>query len=337
MDILVPSPIQKGDIIGFISPSAGPAVPAFHRIENAKKMLESLGYRVKLGRHTLQSRGYVSGTIEERVSDIHEMFRDSEVKMIMCTTGGNNSNHLLKYIDYSVIRENPKIFMGYSDITLLHYAFFSQAKLATYYGPCAMTQFGEYPKVLDYTLDYFNYEVVAETKKNSYTIDASKLWTEEFLDWSQKKDLQRPRRLNENTGYEWLREGVAEGPALGGAILSINHLVGTRYWCDPTGSIFFFDILKEDSLLNEGAVDALLTDLDNIDFFDVITGLIVSRPAGYSVDETTRLKDIFLSYSSKKKCPILFNANIGHTDPIATIRYGRMMRLDSSKNLFIAL
>lgn len=329
--LTVPARIKKGDVIGFVSPSAGPHPLAMHRIDQAKATLEKLGYRVKYGTHALQSAGSVSGTIEERVADLHDMFLDPDIKMIMCTIGGNDSNQLLKYLDYSLIKKNPKIFIGYSDITVLHYAIQSQAGLATYYGPCAMTQFGEYPEILEYSLKYFEQET-GDSPDTQYDLPSSAQWTDEFLDWFKKQDLTRARTLKTNSGYEWIGEGTAEGPALGGAILSINHLAGTKYWLDAAGTIFFIDILKENDLLNEDAVFSLLTDLDNIGVFEKINGLVISRPAGFSDEETLRLKVKIVSFFKNKKCPILFNANIGHTDPIATIRYGRRVRLDSLRN-----
>lgn len=337
MSLKIPDPLRKGDVVGFVSPSAGPSSLSLHRIEQAKKTLEMLGYRVKIAKYALQEKGYVSGTIEERVEDLHSMFIDSEVALIICTIGGNHSNQLLKYLDYNLIKNNPKIFIGYSDITVLHYALQSQANLATYYGPCAMTQFGEYPQILDYTLRYFQYELAQENLLNSYEIKSSEVWTEEFLDWFKKEDIIRPRKLEKNDGHRWLTEGIAEGPVLGGAILSINHLAGTKYWCSPEGTIFFIDILKEGRVLDEGVVDSLLADLNNLGLFDVIKGLIIGRPAGYSAEETARLEEMLMRYVKNKKCPILFNANIGHTDPIATIRYGRTVRLDSTKNSFMVL
>lgn len=337
MKLNIPAPLKRGDVIGLISPSSGPHPLAIHRIKQAEETLASLGYRTKIATHALQNNGYVSGSIDDRVADLHSLFVDRSVKAIMCTIGGNNVNHLLRHLDYSLIRKNPKIFVGYSDITVLHYALNSQAGLATYYGPCAMTQFGEFPKILDYTLKHFIYETSEKNLKNrGYDIVAASEWTDEFCDWFKQKDRQRPRKMKKNEGYEWLRMGVGTGPALGGAILSINHLAGTKYWINPKGAIFFLDILQEGGLLNESAVDALLADLYNIGVFDSLSGLIIGRPAGYTPDEINRLKELILIYTarSKKKYPILYNASMGHTDPIITIRYGRTIHLDGSKNEF---
>ncbi len=339
MKLIIPDTLKRGDIIGLVSPSSGPSSLALHRIDQAKAAIEKLGYNVKIASHALKSNGYVSSSIKDRVSDIHDLFLNKDVKAIMCTTGGNNSNHILRYLDYELIKKNPKIFIGYSDITVLHYALQSQSNLSTYYGPCAMTQFGEFPEILDYTLKYFEYELTNEKyKKESYPIIASEKWTDEFLDWFKKEDTKRARVLKLNEGYEWLREGSGFGPSLGGAILSINHLAGTKYWINPSGSVFFLDILQEGSLLNESAVDALLTDLYNMEVFYNLNGLVISKPSGYTEEEVTHLKEILKKYTtnSKKKYPILFNASMGHTNPIITIRYGRELLLDSSKNLFMA-
>ncbi len=336
--LVIPPKLTKGDTIGFISPSAGLAPFAMHRIERAKKTLENLGYKVKIAKHALKNSGYVSASIEERVSDIHDMFSDSEVKLIMTTIGGNHSNQLLKYIDYELIKKNPKIFIGYSDITVLHLAFYSKANLATYYGPCAMTQFGENPNILPYSLDYFLKAVSSEEYKKTFDIFPSEKWTEEVLDWFKKIDLSRPRRLKKNQGYKWLVKGKVKGEIFGGCIPSINHLAGTEYWPNiPKNAIFFLDI-PEGYELDKGMpiseVDSYLADLDNLGLFDSIAGLIVGRPYHYSTNEEEELKNIILKYVKKRKCPTLYSANIGHTDPIVTLRYGATVELNSSSNLF---
>ena len=336
--LVIPPKLTKGDTIGFISPSAGLAPFAMHRIERAKKTLENLGYKVKIAKHALKNSGYVSASIEERVSDIHDMFSDSEVKLIMTTIGGNHSNQLLKYIDYGLIKKTPKIFIGYSDITVLHLAFYSKANLATYYGPCVMTQFGENPNILQYSLDYFLKSVSSEEYKKAFDIFPSEKWTEEALDWFKKIDMTRPRRLKKNQGHEWLVKGKVKGEIFGGCIPSINHLAGTEYWTDiPKNAVFFLDIpegYEFDKGMPVSEVDSYLADLDNLGLFDSITGLIIGRPYHYSTNEEEEFKNIILKYVKKRKCPTLYSANIGHTDPIVTLRYGATVELNSSSNLF---
>lgn len=333
MSLVIPPRLRQGETVGLVSPSAGVAAHAPHRIERAVDALARLGYKTKIAPHAMQSSGYVSASAEERAADLHALFADPEVRMILCTIGGNHSNQVLKHLDFDLIRNNPKIFMGYSDVTVLHYALQARANLATYYGPCAMTQFAEFPAIQDYTLASFMREVAAEGEDDPYDVPPSPFWTQEVLDWFAKTDLTRARVLQPNGGYEWLTGGKASGPALGGAILSVNHLAGTPYWVDPRGTIFFLDILKTKEM-DESGVDAFLADLDNIGVFDAVHGLVVGRPADYTQEETERLKGLLLRYAGKKKYPILFNVSIGHTDPILTMRYGRTLTLDAGRNLF---
>lgn len=336
MNLIIPEKLKKGDSIGVISPSAGLAPFAMHRIDNAIKYIKKMGYGVVIGKHALKNDGYISASITERVEDIHSMFSNPKVKAIICTIGGNNSNQLLPFIDFNLIHNNPKVFIGYSDISVLHFAIQSQSDLATYYGPCLMTQFGEYPKPLSYTLDSF-IQQLCDGNSKPINIKQSELWTDEAPNWFEKKDLVEERKQFENTGYEWLKKGKSSGIAWGGTIPSINYLMGTKYWVKPKNSIFFLDI-PEGKDINTGLglsdVDAYLTNLDNAGIFEEIKGIIIGRPYKYTVEEHNKLKGIILRVTDKYKFPILYNANIGHVDPIITLRYGQEININSSINSF---
>jgi len=331
-----PRKLIKGDTIGIVAPSAGGANVFPHRIMNAVKMINSMGYKVKFATHSLERIDYVSASPKNRADDINEMFRDKEVSAIICTIGGNYSNQILKYLDFELIKNNPKVFIGFSDISVLHYAFMKKSNLQTFYGPCLMTQFGEYPSMLPYTLDYFNKAIVSMEILGE--IIPSKEWTAEIIDWTTKKDLERPRKLLPSKGYEWLKEGFASGLILGGCVPSINHLTGTDYWIDPTNSIFFIDIPEGHEFgkgLSVGTLDAYFADLDNLGVFGKIAGLIIGRPYNYSDKEYNKLKEILLYYTQKYNYPILLNANIGHCDPIITLPFGTNATIDSKQNKFL--
>lgn len=336
MKLIIPESLKKGDVIGFISPAAGLAPFAMHRIDNAVTYLKKFGFDILIGKHALENNGYVSASIEARLDDIHSMFSNSKVKAIICTIGGNNSNQLLSLIDYKLIEQNPKIFIGYSDISVLHFALQSQSGLATYYGPCIMTQFGEYPEPLEYTIKAFSQELLKNN--NSFIgIKQSKFWTDDTPNWFEKKDLLKPRKQVKNTGYDWLKKGQAKGFAWGGTIPSINYLLGTKYWVEPENSIFFLDIPEGKDIfsgLGLSEVDAYLTNLENAGVFTKIKGFVVGRPYKYSEDDHKNLKKIILRITDKYNFPILYNANIGHVDPIITLRYGQGIEINSDKNLF---
>jgi muramoyltetrapeptide carboxypeptidase len=320
-----------------VSPSAGPAPFAMHRVDKAVSFFEAEGFKVKAAKNALKNAGYVSAPARARADDLNEVFSDPEVKCVMATIGGNHSNQILPFVDWETVRKNPKIFIGYSDITVLHNAIFSKTGLQTYYGPCAMTQFGENPKVFDYTWDYFK-RVLFDRPSKMIEVKPSEFFCEDAsLDWFKKEDLSRPRKTDKNSGWSWWRAGRAEGRIAGGCVPSFNHLLGTEYWNDSEGSIFLIDI-PEGTLFDKGLAvseaDSYLADLANAGVFKNIAGLTVGRPYRYSEEEISKLKEIILGYCRGKDYPILANVNIGHVDPIITLPYGANAVLDSEAGRF---
>ncbi|OGZ71287.1 MAG: hypothetical protein A2904_02170 [Candidatus Staskawiczbacteria bacterium RIFCSPLOWO2_01_FULL_33_9] len=261
-------------------------------------------------------------------------FTNEEIKAIICSIGGNTINKTLKYLDFEKIKENPKIFIGYSDISVLHYALNKKSSLSTFYGPCAMTQFGEYPMPLEYTLKYFNKAIV---EGQIGVVKASERWTDEILDWSQKKDLERARELKKNKGFEWLRKGKSEGEIIGGCLPSICNILGTEYWPDHNNKILFIEI-PEAQQFDKGEplaeVDALLCNLEIAGIFKQIRGLIIGRPFRYNEEEIKKFKEIILDNTKEYTFPILYGVDIGHTDPQLTIPLEAKVKLDSEENLF---
>ncbi len=334
MRCINPPLLKKGDTIGVISPSGGLVPFAPHRLDNAIKFLENQGYKIKEFSCTRKNNGWESAPAKERAKDIMDAFLDKEVKAILCSIGGNTLNKTLKYLDFEKIKENPKILCGYSDVSVLHYAILKKAGLSTFYGPCMMTQFGEYPKPLDYTMGYFNKAVV---DGNIGEIKASKRWTGETLNWFEKKDQERPRELQENPGYKWLKKGTANGEIIGGCLHSMVHLLGTEYWPNHKDKILFIetpegdDFTKGESLAE---VDSQLGDLDIVGIFKEIRGLIIGRPFGYSKEDVEKFKEIILDNTKDYDFPILFGVDIGHTDPQITIPIGAETCIDSERDLF---
>lgn len=123
-------------------------------------MLQDLWFKVKICKNALKITGHTADSPKERAEDINNFFKDKEIKAIICFIGGNHSNQVLKYLDFNLIKRNPKIFIGYSDITVLHFAFYTQANLITFYGPAVLAQFAENPRILPYTEEYFKKAVI---------------------------------------------------------------------------------------------------------------------------------------------------------------------------------
>jgi len=336
MRLIKPKKLEKGDTVGLVSPSAPLAGLVPHRTQKAVKMLEELGFKVKIGKNALKVRGYTAGSLKERAEDINTFFKNKEIKAIICFIGGNHSNQILKYLNFRLIKKHPKIFVGYSDATVLHFAFYTQCNLVTFYGPAALTQFAENPKILSYTEEYFK-KALMETRPIG-KIKPSSYWTDEILDWFKKEDLKRPRKMKKNKGWQWLKKGKAEGPILGGCITSMMHLRGTKYWPDFSGSIFFWEISESDADFTKGErvenMDSCLTDLELSGVFKKIKGMIIGRFFRYSKQEENEMIKIIKQRTADYNLPILINVDIGHTDPMITVPLSVRAKIDSSKNSF---
>jgi muramoyltetrapeptide carboxypeptidase len=167
LQLQIPPQIKKGDTAFVVSPSAGLIPFVQHRSERATQHLSELGLHVIYADHAKKNSGYVSASIEERAADIHQAFSDPNCSLVIASIGGNHSNQLLDVLDYDLIARNPKVFIGYSDMTVLHYAFATQARLQTYYGPCFLTQFGEFPQVQPYTKESFEKIIFGDQREHT--------------------------------------------------------------------------------------------------------------------------------------------------------------------------
>jgi len=325
--------LHPGDTVGIVSPSWGGAGVFPHRLELGVRRLEALGFRVRVAPNARNHHGFVSDTPEHRVQDIHELFADPEVRAIIAAIGGDHSCHLLPLLDFELIRKNPKIFMGYSDITVLNVAIWQQTGLVTFNGPTVLTDFAEYPDMLAYTREHFLNTVTVAQAPGEITPAAA--WTEEFLDWNQKKDLERPRRCLPSAGWTWLKPGRGEGPLIGGCIESLQHLRGTRYWPNWDGAILFFETSEESPTPER--IDGILMDYENMGVLAQLNGLLVGRPMGYSDEQRQELRQRVLERTQAYDFPVLTDMDFGHTAPQMTLPLGCRARLDGDAQHFVML
>lgn len=325
-----PPRLQPGNTIGIISPSWGGGAHYPHRIERGVAHLRSLGFQVKTAPHALNSIGFVSDTPENRVADIHAMFLDPEVTAIIASIGGDHSCHLLPLLDFDLIAAHPKIFMGYSDVTVLNVAIHAITGLVTFNGPALMTDFAEYPAMLAYTEHYFLKTVCSPSPAGR--IDPSDWWTDEFQDWGTQADLTRPRAHTASEGWSWLKPGRAEGVLIGGCIESLQHLRGTRYWPDWTGAILFVETSEEKP--SPAEVDGILMDYENMGVFDQLAGLLVGRPMLYTREERQVLREVVLARTYRFDFPIVADMDFGHTAPLMTLPIGCRAVIDGDAHRF---
>ncbi|MDD4662069.1 MAG: LD-carboxypeptidase, partial [Candidatus Pacebacteria bacterium] len=171
---IFPKKLEKGDEVRIIVLSTSLSVVSEENRKIANKRLEDLGLRVSFGKHVNEVDEFLSASIESRIEDLHEAFLDKNVKAVLTVLGGYNANQILKYIDWDIIKNNPKIFCGYSDITILNNSFYVKTGLVNYYGPHYST-FGQ-KLHFDYTLDYFKKCLFEE---DPYFIKSSDAWSDD--------------------------------------------------------------------------------------------------------------------------------------------------------------
>jgi len=318
-----PPRVRPGDTVAIVSPSA-PAFGRFpHRGERGTVYLESLGLRVRPMRHAAGVDGWVSAPPEARAADLHEAFADPEVAVVLCAIGGNHSNQVLPHLDFDLIRANPKIFQGYSDMTVLHWAIGQETGLSTFYGPALVPELGEFPEVLPLT-DRFLRDAWFGAEPLRY--EPATEWTDELLDWNRQLDLTRPRALQRSAGWVTIRGGVAEGPLLGGCLETICwHLEGSAYWPEFGGAILMLESSEE--MPSPAHVDSYLTDLEQLGVLDSIAGLIYARPYGYSEAEREALWRVL---DAHVRCPTLADVDCGHADPMLTLPLRQRVELDAA-------
>ena len=325
-NVIKPAALKPGNTIGIVSPAWFGGPTFVRRAERGIAELERLGYRVRVGRHAFENDGWVSASAEKRVADIHEMFADEDVQAILATIGGDHSCQLLPHLDWDLIRQNPKIFMGFSDIAVLNNAIHHETGLVTFNGPSLMTDWAEFPEMPTFAQ---NNALGVLTRPEPFgRIGPAPSWTEEYLDWEIGQDETRPRARHQSTGWTWIREGVAEGPVMGGCLESLQHLRGTRWWPDLDGAILFLETSEERP--SPAKVDGLLMDLENMGALSKLVGMIVARPYKYSDSDRLLLHDVIRNRTREWSFPVLADVDAGHTSPIVTMPIGCKVRLDSS-------
>jgi len=322
--------VRPGDTVAIVSPSFG-AVGAWpHRAERGFAYLRSLGLEVRVMPNATRNDGWASAPAEARVADLHAAFLDDDVTVVLAGIGGNHSNALLPLLDYDLIRAHPKVFQGYSDMTVLHWALGRHAGLATFYGPALVSELGEFPAVLPHTDRFLR---AAWFGADAIEYEPSEAWTDELLDWNAKADLARPRELRESEGWVAIREGRASGPLLGGCLETICwHLKGSSDWCDPAGAILMLETSEEHPPPPD--VDAYLTDLEHLGVFDAAAALVVARPYGYTREDAKVLWDVVARHTEAAGIPVLANVETGHADPMLTLPFGVEAEVDAGRRDF---
>ncbi|MDR2063404.1 MAG: LD-carboxypeptidase [Candidatus Nomurabacteria bacterium] len=344
-NLKTPKRLQIGDKVRVISPSSGILGEPFakHELCIGTAQLRSFGLEVDFGENSLKGIEFTKQHPDKRANDIKEAFMDDSVKAIICAIGGDDTFRTVPFLledkeFVNAVKNNPKIFVGFSDATVNHFMFY-QLGLQTFYGPSFLTDFAELSgELLPYTRKSFeNFFCPC----HNLEILSSPQWFEERKSFGAEQVGKDRVAHHEEHGYETIfGEGVVAGRLLGGCIESIYELVsGDRYpeqklvnekfqimpklnqWKDK---IFFFETSEEKPTPKR--LSKILRTLEDYGIFDAASGVIIGKPQ----DETyyEEYKELYAALAKKHQVPTLYNINFGHAFPRCVLPYGAELEID---------
>lgn len=304
--MIKPNRLKDGDTIGIVAPATWEYKNT--ALEGIEK-LKSWGFEVILGESIWERHGYLAGTDMMRARDFNNMFKRSDVDAVFCLRGGYGSGRILPLLDYDAIAENPKIFLGSSDITSLHLALQKKSNLVTFYGP-SVAKFGA--KMTKYSHRYL--------KKS-------------LMDNNPIGEIQRAE--NDGPWMYTITPGRAEGQIVGGCLALIVALLGTPYEIDTAGKLFFIEDVREEPWIIDGYLNHLklagkLQQVNGIiigEFFDCeVTKHKSTFPAG-----SLTMYDVLDEFIAPLNIPSFYGLPLGHGTDLATIPLGVLASMDAGQ------
>ncbi len=337
MKIIKPNKLNRGDKVATVSLSWGGAGDSdiLWRYNVGKKRLqEEFGLNVVEMPNTLKGTDYIYDHPEKRAEDLMDAFRDESIKAIFSCIGGCESVRMLPYIDFDVIRNNPKVFIGYSDTTVTHFICY-KGGVSSFYGPSILAEFAENVEMHDYTKHWVEKALFSDSVIGA--IDPSPVWTSERLPWVEKNKAIT-RTLQQNDGYEVLQgTGVAKGHLIGGCIEVLEMIKGTALWpsLDNWKDAVLFLETSEDKP-SPVYVEYWLRNYGSQGILNSVNAIILGKP--YDNQYYEEYKKVVLKVVRDElklsHLPILCNMSFGHTAPMMVLPYGAMAEIDCDNKTF---
>jgi len=292
--IIKPKKLKEGDLIGIVSPS-DPLLDPYRdkQFKSGLRFLKNLGFEVTIGKNIC------SKNPKERAKDINEMFAAKNIKAIIASQGGDTSEKLIPFIDFNIIRKNPKIFLGMSDITVLLNVINTKTGLITFHGNDVKWGFGRKPTEYDKT-EFFR--VLTNTSE---------------------------KEIPANRERQTIRSGKTKGRLIGGNLRCFLKLVNTEFWPDFNDSILFLEGYKFDG----DSCKSLLEKLNRLNVFKKIKGVVIGYIYGLQAlkPESKQMEDILLEITKEYDFPILKVNDFGHNTPNTIIPIGAMVKIDADR------
>jgi muramoyltetrapeptide carboxypeptidase len=299
-----PRRLAPGDVVGLIAPGG---VLDATKVEARVRNLESLGFKVRLGKHLLAARGGFAGTVSQRLADLHGMFRDPEVAGVWAARGGSGSGSLLPFIDYDLLRAHPKVFIGFSDITSLHLAIYRHAGLVTFHGPTAGSTFSDFSVA--------NLRAVLMEPRPRAVLEGAR----ENLDKAAAQPQFAPRTF---------RGGTAEGRLVGGNLSNLSALMGTPYAPATRGHLLFLEDVREAPY----RIDRMLTQLAQAGLIKAAAGIVLGvfdKCVPPDDEPSLTLAETLEEHFGASRVPAGYGYSFGHIAHQVTLPIGVRARLDA--------
>lgn len=334
--MITPKRLVRGDKVAIVSLSRGMLGEEkfVHKYHIAKDRLEKeYGLQVVAMPNALKGIDYLYQHPEARAQDLMDAFRDKEIKAVFNAIGGDDTIRLLPYIDFDVIRDNPKIFTGFSDTTTNHFMMY-KAGLVSYYGLSVMNNWAEYVAINEYTKAAIDNTLFQPTATMDIPCSCFSSFEEDKIWWDEANVNDATPRFD-NCGYELLQgQGIAHGELMGGCLDVFLDLLNTPLWPNVDawkGKILLIETSECD--MPEHLLCSFLRNLQTQGVLAVINGIVVGKPATRSKYET--YKDVFRQVvgveAKRSDLPILYNVNVGHSYPIGIFPLGLPYEIDCEK------
>ena len=341
--LIKPPVLRPGDKVATVTLSWGGAGKFPHRYQAGKSQLQEVfDLQVIEMPHTLADPDWIYRNPKARAEDLLLAFSDPEIKGIIATIGGDDSIRILPFLDLQVIRDNPKVFLGFSDTTISHFACY-KAGLVSFYGPSILAGFAENGGLFPYMIDsvkrtLFSTEPIGLISPNEAG------WTDERLEWADPDNQTRRRELKESMGWHFLQgQGIHRGHLMGGCFEVVDWLRGTEFWPTPDqwqNAILFLET-SEDAPSPEMVKYGLRTYLA-LGILEKLTGILFARPGGgippeKFVEYDQVILEVIRDEAGMINLPIITHMDFGHTDPMMVLPYGVQAEINSEKQQFSIL
>lgn len=335
--MIKPKKLQIGDKVATISLSWGGAGAFPHRYKAGKKQIQdNFGLEVVETKNALKSAEWIYKNPKARAEDLMEALEDSSIKAIISNIGGDDSIRLLPYIDFDIIKNNPKIFLGFSDSTVTHFCFY-KAGVTSFYGTSTLVGFAENGGMHSYQIEDIKRMLFSDKKIGAINPNTNG-WTSERLEWENPENQKKHRKLTVPNGWNFLQgEKIVTGELLGGCFDVLETLKDTELWVKPNdwkGKIMFLE--TSEAMMPPHYFKWILRNYVASGIMHNISGLIIGRPYDnkYLKDYEEALIQVIRNEAGLKDLPIITQMDFGHTCPTFTLPYGIKAKINPIDKTF---